>query len=176
MQTSKGKSPINYIAIGLGDILSWSFLIIVALMVYEVVARYFFNSPTIWAHEISGVLAAVSFIFGGAYCMAHKSHMRITSLADKMSPRFQSLSTAIGNVAGITYLSGLAYATAVMSNKTLFRFTPSGDWNPERSGTSWNTAAPSFIKFALFIGTAFFLVVLLANILNRQPDKMKDSK
>ncbi len=163
----------------IGHILSWGFLAIVGMMTYEVVARYGFNAPTFWAHEISGVLAAMAFLFGGAYCMVDRSHLRINLLSDALGPRFRKVSEAMSLALGAVYLGGLAYAAWSLSQKSLFRFLPDGSWAPERSGTSWNTAAPGVIKFALFAAAALFLLVILAQawvlLRGRSPDRVSDS-
>lgn len=159
----------------IGHGLSWGFLAIVLMMTYEVVARYGFNAPTFWAHEIAGILAAIAFIFGGAYCMADRAHLRIDFLYDTMGPWFRRVSDAVSLVFGAVYLGGLAFAAWSMSQKSLFRFSPDGAWTPERSGTSWNTPSPAFIKFALFLGAALFLAVVLVHawrlVSGRNPDR-----
>ncbi|MBO6755029.1 MAG: TRAP transporter small permease [Roseibium sp.] len=148
----------------LGAGISLGFLAIVIMMVFEVVARYGFNAPTIWAHEIAGIFAAVAFLIGGAYCMVDKSHMRITLLSDAASPGFRRLAEFIGLVCGLVYIGGLTYSAWRLTERSLLRFQPDGTWIPETSGTSWNTPMPAFIKAALFISCALFLAVLLRQL------------
>jgi len=164
---------LDRLAVWLGRIAAAGFFVIVAMMVFEVVARYGFNAPTYWAHEIAGVLAAIAFIFGGAYCMALDAHMRITSFIDARGPRLRRLSGYLSIAAGTVYLSGLAYAAWRMSEKSLFRTSMTGAWDPERSGSSWNSPSPSLIKFALFLGACLFLLVLLRRLV-RTPDPGPD--
>ena len=155
---------IDQALLWIGRGLSWGFLGIVAMMVYEVAARYGFNAPTFWAHEIAGILAAVAFVFGGVYCMVERSHMRIGLLVDTARPSWRRLAEALSLLCGAVYLGGLALAMWSISQKSLFRFSTEGVWMPERSGTSWNTPAPAIIKFALFLGAALFLAVILLQI------------
>lgn len=155
---------IDRLALALGNGLAWGFLAIAVMMAYEVAVRYGLNAPTYWAHEIAGVIAAVAFIFGGAYCMADRSHMRITLLADRLPRRGRRLAAFVGLVAGAIYLGGLAVAMWSISERTLFKFAADGAWTPERSGTSWNTPAPAFVKFALLLGAVLFLVVILRQL------------
>ncbi len=44
---------------------------------YEIVARYAFNSPTKWAFDISYMLGGTFFLFGQAYALRHRRHVRI---------------------------------------------------------------------------------------------------
>jgi TRAP-type mannitol/chloroaromatic compound transport system permease small subunit len=56
-----------------------AFLIFVfmLLMVYEVIARYFFASPTIWVHEFCGFLFAAYVALTGGWVLAEKGHVAV---------------------------------------------------------------------------------------------------
>jgi TRAP-type C4-dicarboxylate transport system permease small subunit len=153
-------SFIDRFALALGRIAAWAFAAVVLLMVYEVVARYGFDSPTIWAHEASVALASFAFIMGGAYCMAEGSHMRIGFLTDGR-PWLSRLSHVLTIGAGTVYLSGLAYGAFRQADRAIFRFALDGSWNPERSGSSLNSPLPAYLKGLLFVGAVLFLLVLL---------------
>ncbi|MEM0947235.1 MAG: TRAP transporter small permease [Pseudomonadota bacterium] len=148
----------------LAELSAFGFFIIVLMMVYEVVARYGFGAPTFWAHEIAGLLGALAFLLGGAYCMVEGSHMRITVLRDRMPPGLRRAVDMLGLACGAIYLSALAFSGWQIAQRSLFRFMPDGSWFPERSGSSWNTPLPAFIKFALFVAAALFLAVVLRQL------------
>ncbi len=59
----------------------------VCVMVYEVVLRYVFERPTLWANELTLWMAGFVFILSGLYAMQQRSHIRIFLLYDVM-PRF----------------------------------------------------------------------------------------
>ncbi|MBW4706315.1 TRAP transporter small permease [Roseobacter sp. YSTF-M11] len=145
----------------LAELSAWGFALIVLMMVFEVVARYGFGAPTFWAHEIAGLLGALAFLLGGAFCMIEGSHMRVTVLRDKLSPGLFRLTEYLSLGCGLLYLGALTYSGWLISQRALFRFMPDGSWFPERSGSSWNTPLPAFIKFALFIGAFLFLAAVL---------------
>lgn len=157
---------LDRFALGLGRVSAWAFAGIVLLMVYEVVARYGFHSPTIWAHEASVALASFAFIFGGAYCMAEGSHMRIGFLTDSR-PRLARLSRWLTLGAGTIYLSGLAYGAYLQADRAILRFALDGSWMPERSGSTLNSPLPAYLKGLLFVGALLFLLVLLRQALRR---------
>ncbi len=154
---------IDRLALWLGRLSAWAFAAVVLLMVYEVVARYGFSSPTIWAHEASVALAATAFVLGGAYCMAEGTHMRISFLVEK-SRWLSRLSHWLTIGAGTIYLSGLAYAAFRQADRAVWRFSLDGSWNPERSGSTLNSALPAYLKALLFIGAVLFLIVLLRQV------------
>ncbi len=155
---------LDTFALWLGRTAAWCFGAIILVMVYEVVARYGFGAPTAWAHEISVLLAGFAFIFGGAFCMAEGTHMRISFLVEK-NPRTGRISHWLSIAAGTIYLSGLAYASWRMAERAIWRFALDGSWMPERTGSTFNSPLPSYLKVMLFLGAVLFLLVLLRRAL-----------
>lgn len=151
-------------ALWVGTVASFGFGLIVLMMVVEVVARYGFNAPTFWAHEIAGLLGAVAFLFGGAFCMAERSHMRISVVADKLPRKARLMLEGLGHLCGIVFLTGLVVSGWNIAQRAAFRFMPNGTWFPERSGTSWNTPLPAYLKVALFLAATLFLIMVLMRL------------
>jgi len=54
--------------------------ILVVAMLYEVLARYVFNAPTLWAFDISYMLNGSIFILGAAFALQQDAHVRIDFL------------------------------------------------------------------------------------------------
>lgn len=160
---------LDRFALWLGRWAAWAFAAIIAIMVYEVVARYAFNAPTTWAHEASILLASIGFVLGGAFCMAEGSHMRITLLVEKL-PRLERLSSGLSLAAGGVYLAGLAYAAWNMAERAIWRFSISGAWDPERSGSTLNSPLPSYLKALLFVGCILFLALVVRRVFTRTHD------
>ena len=50
-----------------GKWVSYLILILAIIVGIEVVSRYVFNRPTVWAHELSAMLFGTFIILGGAY-------------------------------------------------------------------------------------------------------------
>ncbi|WP_417413336.1 TRAP transporter small permease subunit [Hoeflea sp.] len=59
-------------------------VVLVLSMIYEVVARYAFGAPTIWAFDISYMATGTLFVLGAAYALKQDAHVRIDFLAQKM--------------------------------------------------------------------------------------------
>lgn len=154
---------LDRIALWIGRIVAWCFAAVILIMVYEVIARYAFNAPTDWAHESSILLASIGFVFGGAYCMAEGTHMRIGFLVEK-HPAVLRFSNGLSLIAGIIYLSGLCYAAWKMAQKAVWRFSLSGAWDPERSGSTLNSPLPTYLKVCLFVGCALFLLLVVRRL------------
>ncbi|WP_299632254.1 TRAP transporter small permease subunit [uncultured Roseobacter sp.] len=158
---------LDRFALWLGRMTAWCFGAIILVMVYEVTARYGFNAPTAWAHETSVLLASFGFVFGGAFCMAEGTHMRISFLVDKR-PGLARFSNELSLAAGAIYLAGLCYASWRMAEKALWRFSISGAWDPERSGSTLNSPLPGYLKALLFVGCALFLLLVLNRMIPRR--------
>ena len=54
----------------------WLTVPMFAAMVYEVVARYAFVAPTMWAYDISRMLYGALFMLGAGYALSKGVHIR----------------------------------------------------------------------------------------------------
>jgi C4-dicarboxylate transporter DctQ subunit len=53
---------------------------------YEVVSRYFFNAPTIWAAELSQLCLIWGTLLAMAWVLSARRHIRVTALTDLLTP------------------------------------------------------------------------------------------
>ncbi|MEM9148632.1 MAG: TRAP transporter small permease [Pseudomonadota bacterium] len=51
-----------------------------AMLTYEVIARYFFTAPTIWAAELSQLCLIWGSLLAMAWCLRERRHIRITAV------------------------------------------------------------------------------------------------
>jgi TRAP-type mannitol/chloroaromatic compound transport system permease small subunit len=70
-----------------GRISSFLVLVITGVILFEVIARYVFGAPTIWAYEISLALYGIYVALIGAYTLVHGVHVNVDILYDRFSPR-----------------------------------------------------------------------------------------
>jgi TRAP-type mannitol/chloroaromatic compound transport system permease small subunit len=70
-----------------------AFLVLALSLVigYEVVARYIFNRPTIWAHEFSAMIFGAYLALGGAYILSTSGHVNMDLIYVCLSPRKKAL-------------------------------------------------------------------------------------
>ena len=59
-------------------------------LVYEVVSRYFFNAPTLWAQDVSIFLFGYIGLLGGAMVMRERAHINVDLFYARMSPRLRA--------------------------------------------------------------------------------------
>jgi TRAP-type mannitol/chloroaromatic compound transport system permease small subunit len=62
---------------------------LIGALTYEVIARYAFNAPTIWAYDISYMIYGSHFMLGATYCLYKGGHIRTDVFYEKFSVRWQ---------------------------------------------------------------------------------------
>lgn len=70
---------------------AWLILPMTLSLVYEVVMRYIFNNPTIWAYDTTYMMAGSLFMLGSAYALRTGHHVRADFLLTTLQPRWQAL-------------------------------------------------------------------------------------
>lgn len=73
-----------------GHIVSWSIVLLTAVIVFSVFMRYVFRNPPLWAYDISYMLYGMLFMVGGAYAMSRNAHVRGDMWYRDWSPRTQA--------------------------------------------------------------------------------------
>ncbi|MFN2304992.1 MAG: TRAP transporter small permease subunit [Anaerolineales bacterium] len=92
---SKIKTTIYSIIEWEGKILSFLFLIASFQICYELILRYFFNSPTVWGLELTIYLCGTTYVMGGAYASIHNAHIKIDVFYAKWSRRVKAIMDVI---------------------------------------------------------------------------------
>jgi TRAP-type mannitol/chloroaromatic compound transport system permease small subunit len=67
--------------------IAWLNLPLVAAVSYEVVARYFFDAPTIWVFDVTYMLYGTIFMLGAAYALHKGAHIRTDFFFEAWSTR-----------------------------------------------------------------------------------------
>ena len=67
-----------------GNIVAFLIPAMMLITTYEVVMRYFFNAPTIWAMETTQYLFLATTALGGAYVLLHRGHVNVSIIYDKL--------------------------------------------------------------------------------------------
>ncbi|QNL43516.1 TRAP transporter small permease [Oscillibacter hominis] len=87
----KAVKVIDSISQIAGECTKWILCIMVFSLMFEVVARYIFNSPTIWVADICEQCVILIGAFGGAYAYLSDSFVRVDLLYEKFSLRTKAL-------------------------------------------------------------------------------------
>ncbi len=140
--------------------------LIVLVMFYEVISRYVFSNPTLWANEMSLWIAAFVFLLAGQYAMQQRSHIRIYVIYDMM-PRWAKKTSDVISCSLIVAFAFVLVWGGYGDAKTRFM-------RMETFGTAWDPPIPGLVKPALLIIICLVAIQAVSNLIadwNRD-DKM----
>ena len=81
-----------------GKIIRWLCVVLVGVVVYGVILRYVFNSPTMWAYETSIMLGTTIYVLGWAYVHRHGGHIRVDVFYMRLSLRGRAIIDVVGDL------------------------------------------------------------------------------
>lgn len=90
-----------------GVLAAWLFFVTGVMISYEVIARYGFNAPTIWAQELSQLLLLVATYLGVSWALKHDQHIKINALESYL-PAAAKKWLKLFSLVFITLLCGIA--------------------------------------------------------------------
>lgn len=97
-----------------GELASLLILLIMAVVTYEVISRYAFNTPTSWAWLINKQLFGVFVLIAGGFTLVHNSHIRIEMVYERSSPGFRRIVNGLSLLAALLFLGSLLWKSTVM--------------------------------------------------------------
>ncbi|MSQ55220.1 MAG: TRAP transporter small permease subunit [Betaproteobacteria bacterium] len=125
-------------------------------VLYEVVSRSVFGQGTLWSNETTIYLSAVAYLIGGGYALAHRRHVRIDLLYDRLSRRSRAILDLFTFVFFLLYAGALIWVGATMG-WTSFQ-------QGEGTGTPWNPPIWP-VKLAIPVAALLLLLQGIANLL-----------
>ncbi len=134
---------------------------------WEVVARYAFGAPTIWAYEVGYFLTGSHFLLGLSYTLKHGEHIRIDIFTTKMSPALRRRIDLV--------MYGLITLVMAWLTYALMNYFIHGAVSGERTGQSalnlpvWPFRLVFLIAFAVF--TVQLIVEFLKTLTQQQPKR-----
>jgi TRAP-type mannitol/chloroaromatic compound transport system permease small subunit len=78
-----------------GRVFCWLIVPLVVGLTYEVIARYVFHAPTIWAYDVAYMLYGSHFMLGAAYTLYRGAHIRTDIFYQNWSVRTRGAVDAI---------------------------------------------------------------------------------
>lgn len=131
-----------------GVIAAWLIVPLIGAMCYEVIARYVFHAPTIWAYELTYLLTGAGWLLGMAYTLSKGAHIRIDIVYLNLSPRAQATIDVVCYV--VLLLPFIIWLTSTLDDRAISAWrsgekTGQSAWNPP----IWPFRAVFFISFAL---------------------------
>ncbi|MDA7429538.1 TRAP transporter small permease [Primorskyibacter aestuariivivens] len=140
-------------------------VLVVIVMFYEVVSRYVFSRPTLWANELSLWIAAFVFLLAGQYAMQQRSHIRIYVIYDMMPRWMQKTSDVISLLLIWFFTFAMVWGGYDDAMRRFLRM--------ETFGTAWDPPIPGIVKPAILIIICLVAIQALSNLIsdwNRAPE------
>lgn len=109
-----------------GKIAKYTLLAILFCMVFEVIARYGFNSPTIWALDLSRQFLCALGALSGGYVMLYDQHVRVDVFYGSWSVRTRAIVDILTCGLYLIFMVVLVYQTfiAAVDSWTLHERAP----------------------------------------------------
>lgn len=148
----------------IGIVFAIGIILAMMVLIFEIIMRYVFNSPTLWAHETSIFLSAIAFVFGGLYCVAHNRHIRVVLLYDFLPPGARRIMDILISIVCLVAALFFAYASWLMVERAVW--APDGRLRLEGTGSAWNPPTPALLKVFLLIVLAVMAVQFLILAVN----------
>lgn len=139
----------------LGEKISYLLFAIIAITCYEVIARYFFRAPTIWAWDINIQIFAFIVTLSAGWLLLEDAHIGIDVVVARMSKRTR------------LYIEVLTYLLFFLSTGVMLWYGGRLAWDSLLAGERISTIlAPPYytLKSFVFLGALLLFLQGLSNI------------
>ena len=144
------EKSINSLNDKVGYFTGFLALPLILVVVYEVVMRYLFNAPTVWAFEATTLIYGTHFMLGLAYTYKNDGHVCIDIFESRLLARPRTILRICVNIILFVPTVGLLAAWSVI-------YAASSWQNWELASTSW---APPLYPFKTVMAIGFILLFL----------------
>ena len=151
------KAYINFadqFVVWIGRAFAWGIFILTAAVMYEVIMRYFFNAPTLWAFDFTIQMYGAVFMMGGASAMSTKTHVKADMYYNRLSEKGQAILDLV--------LFICFYAPGVFALTYAGYFYAKKAWIVHE--TSWNSPAQIQVYFSKSLIPIAGLLLLIIGI------------
>jgi TRAP-type mannitol/chloroaromatic compound transport system permease small subunit len=132
-----------------GNLLSYFLFFFFVLLLMEVILRYFFNSPTVWANELAQMLFGAYAILAGGYILRSGGHVNVDILYSRLSRKQRAVLDIVTSSLFFLFCGMLLVYGGSLAWDSLARF--------EHSQSAWN---PPLYPAKLMIPLAALLLML----------------
>ena len=137
-----------------GELTSFLIYPLVLIVIFEVLMRYLFNSPTIWGFEATAFAYGLHYMFGLSYTERHSGHVKVDILTLRLSEKTQ----AILGILTYTFIFLPVYGFMVVG---AYNFAYTSIIDRELNSTSW---APPIYPFKMLMTLCFLFLLLQRDV------------
>ncbi len=139
-----------------GKILSYGALIMFVLVLSEVVRRYFFNSPTVWANELVQMIFGAYVVLSGGHLLLWGGHVNVDVLYSGFSEKGKAVADIVTSFLFFAFVAMLLIYGGSLALESLMTL--------ERTQSAWNPPAYP-IKLMIPLGALLLLLQGLAKLI-----------
>lgn len=150
--------PLDRLSVFIGRVTMMLVVLLTSVMLYEVLLRYVFEAPTLWANELSLWLAGFVFLCAGLYAMQQRSHIRIFLLYDMLPRVLQRVCDVISTFLIVLFAFFLIYGGYGEA------FAKFNRW--ETFGTAFDPPIPATIKPMVLFIVAMVAIQAVINLIS----------
>jgi len=150
--------PLDRLSVFVGRVTMVLIVLLVSVMIYEVVLRYVFEAPTLWANELSLWIAGFIFLCAGLYAMQQRSHIRIFLLYDVCPRWLQRVFDCISTLLIVTFAFFLIYGGYGEAFSKLHRW--------ETFGTAFDPPIPATLKPMVLLIVGLVAIQAVINLIS----------
>ena len=167
--TTAGEGQIengfDKVSLFLGRVTMLLVVVLVSVMFYEVLVRYVFEAPTLWANELSLWMAGFIFLLSGLYAMQQRSHIRIYLLYDTFPRWLQNLSDVVSTGLILVFAGAMIWGGWGEAKAKFLRW--------ETFGTAFDPPIPGTLKPMILLIIVLVAIQAVVNLIadwNKAPE------
>ena len=123
---NKFRRCVETFNLAVGYFCGLGILVMGLILTYEVICRYWFDSPTVWAQETAGYLFIWTMLAGCAYTLMEGKHIRFDLVLDLFPLKAQRFLDALTSGIGAAFCAIVAWQAweMVVSSLRLGKVSP----------------------------------------------------
>lgn len=134
-----------------GRVVSSIIIFIILTMAFEVIARYVFDNPTVWAYDTTYMMSGVLYLFTASYVLLHRGDVRV----DLFYARYSARTKRIVDLA-LTLILFFPAVSVFTQQAWMFAFRALAMGEIVMGGI-WE---PSMIPFRFLVAIGFSLIAI----------------
>ncbi len=145
------------VSLFLGRVTMLLVVILVSVMFYEVLLRYVFERPTLWANELSLWMAGFVFLLAGLYSMQQRNHIRIYLLYDLLPRGAQRACDTVSTLLIAVFAAAIIWGGWNEAHDKFLRW--------ETFGTAFDPPIPATLKPMILLTVTLVALQAIANLI-----------
>jgi len=141
---------IDFLVEKQGQLTSFLIVPLLFIVLWEVLMRYAFNSPTVWGFEATAFVYGMHYMLGLSFMEHPQGHVRVDIVTSRFSPKAQAVIMILGYLA-------IFIPVFVLMTWGAIKFANTAVVTNELNSTSW---APRIWPYKIVMALSFLLLLV----------------